>query len=106
MDNIEKLDATQFPPISKFYNCLSKTHCSASEYNKAQKAWHEFNCSTMRDYMLAYLKLDVHQLADVFENFRTITLNEDAIDAINFFGIPGKIASFFLLISTYTAGLS
>jgi len=90
MNDISKLDAVKLPPISSFYNNLTNSPCTDSDYSKALKAWEEFKCNNMRDYMLAYLKLDVFQLADVFENFRMITLEEDGIDAVNFFGIPGN----------------
>jgi len=34
-------------------------------YDKAQKAWNVFNCTTLEDYRDAYLKTDVRLLADV-----------------------------------------
>jgi hypothetical protein len=68
---------------------LKKIQCSEADYARAQRAWQEFACVTMKDYMMAYLKMDVHQLADVFEAFRRVTLHEDGLDPINYFSIPG-----------------
>ena len=48
----------------------------------------EFECKTFRDYMIAYLKLDVYLLADVFEAFRSKTLKEDELDPVNFISLP------------------
>ena len=39
--------------------------------------------------MLAYLKLDVYLLADVFETFRKVTLEQDALDPVHFVSLPG-----------------
>ena len=38
--------------------------------------------------MMAYLKIDVHLLCDVFDTFRTTALTEDSLDPANFFSIP------------------
>lgn len=39
--------------------------------------------------MLAYLKRDVHQLADVFEAFRKVALDGDQLDPAHYFTLPG-----------------
>ncbi|MCP4457066.1 MAG: hypothetical protein GY816_03415, partial [Cytophagales bacterium] len=39
--------------------------------------------------MLSYLRMDVYQLADIFNHFRKLTLEEDKLDPVNFVGIPG-----------------
>jgi len=83
------LDETILPPIHTFYNDLTKSECGFIEYNRAIRAWSEFKCKDLRDYLLAYLKMDVYHLADVFESFRKLALEEDGVDAVNFFGIPG-----------------
>lgn len=36
-----------------------------------------------------YLKLDVYQLADVFESFRNIALEQDGLDPVNYYSVPG-----------------
>ena len=48
----------------------------------------EFGCKTFEDYMLAYLKLDVYLLADVFEAFRSNSLREEELDPVNFISLP------------------
>jgi len=38
MNDIAKLEETELPPISSFYNCLTNSACSEDDYAKAQKA--------------------------------------------------------------------
>jgi hypothetical protein len=38
---------------------------------------------------LGYLKLDVFQLADVFESFRDMALEQDGLDPVNYYSVPG-----------------
>ena len=55
----------------------------------AKDAWNFFDCKTFGDYMHAYLKRDVHQLADVFETFRKVALDGDQLDPVYYFTLPG-----------------
>lgn len=89
LDSVDKLSECQLPPRSDFYNTLTNSECSVQEYERAQLAWREFGCQNLQDYMMAYLKLDVYLLSDIFEAFRKISLVEDGLDAVNFVGIPG-----------------
>ena len=87
-DQLIKLDETCLPSIEKFKNDLSGEECSADDYSHAQLAWSKFNCKTFGDYMIAYLKLDVFLLADVFEEFRRVALDEDELDPVHFVSLP------------------
>jgi hypothetical protein len=89
LTSISVLDETRIPHREAFFDNLSQTHISEDDYQRAQKAWNDFECRTMKDYMLAYLKMDVHQLADIFENFRLLTLQEDGLDPAHYFSTPG-----------------
>lgn len=70
IDNIEKLKEDKLPIKESFFDDLQQSHISDNEYNRALQVWQELECNTLEDYMLSYLKLDVYQLADVFERFR------------------------------------
>ena len=87
-DSLSKLDETSLPSIDKFKNDLSKEECTLSDYEHAIKAWAKFNCQTFHDYMIAYLKLDVFLLADVFQEFRRVALEEDKLDPVHFISLP------------------
>ena len=60
LDSAEKLNAVELPPIEAFYDTLCQNNISESDYKRAQSAWDDLHCTTMRDYMLEYLRLDVH----------------------------------------------
>jgi len=59
------------------------------DYTKALNVWSKFNCQTLLDYMLVYLKLDVYLLADIFEAFRQRSMNEDGLEPLTFISVPG-----------------
>ena len=59
------------------------------DYDIAKSVWTQSGCSSLLDYMLVYMKLDVYLLADVFEAFRIKMLEGEGLDPLNFFGLPG-----------------
>ena len=87
--SVDKLNETSLPPREAFKNDLSGQECSEGEYAHAQRAWSEFKCKTFGDYMERYLELDVRLLADVFEEFRRVSLQEDGLDPVHFVSLPG-----------------
>ena len=50
------------------------------DYEHAQKVWKEFKMKTMGDYHDLYLKTDVLLLTDVFEEFRSICLENYSLE--------------------------
>jgi hypothetical protein len=85
----EKLDDKSLPSIDDFFDILTKSPLSEEDYNRAQEAWKVMGCLTFSDYMMNYLKMDVFQLADVFQAFRELALTQDGLDPVNFVSIPG-----------------
>ena len=51
--------------------------------------WEEFECKTFGEYHDLYLKTDVCLLADVFENFTSICLQQYGLDPAHYFSSPG-----------------
>ena len=49
--SVEKLSASELPPQSAFFNDLTQTALSNEDYDLAKRAWTEFSCSTMGDFM-------------------------------------------------------
>ena len=88
-DSLSKLNETKLPPRSAFTNDLTGEECSEDDYAHAQKAWSLFECQTFGDYMTAYLKLDIVLLADVYEQFRKMSLSQDGLDPVHFVSLPG-----------------
>ena len=85
----KRLEETQLPPKKAFYSKLTKQKCSDENYKHAQKIWKEFNMKTMKDYHDLYLELDVLLLADVFENFREVCLENYKLDPAWYLTAPG-----------------
>ena len=70
MDNFERFNELELPPIEEFYSRLNDSNVSAQDYEHAQKVWKHFNIKNMGEYHDVYLKTDVILLADIFENLR------------------------------------
>jgi hypothetical protein len=86
--------------FAKTYNDLISTtylpdkiyfdkHVSIEDYNNALLTWRLHNFQNLEEYMLYYMKMDIYLLADLFETFRSKAINEDGLDPVNFFSIPG-----------------
>jgi hypothetical protein len=81
----EKLEECQLPPYDAFYDELEEKNVTSFEdYDKAQQMFAAFECKTLFDYQLRYMELDCRLLADVFEEFRRLTKEEDGLDAAHF----------------------
>ena len=89
MNGYDKLSETKLPSIEDFYSKLNDENISPEDYTHAQNVWDHFNCKTMRDYNDIYLKSDVLLIADVFENFRDLCLENYKLDPAYYYTAPG-----------------
>ena len=89
VDSVDKLKETALPPKEAFYSQLNEEHITDEDYNYASFIWNHFSCKTLGDYHDLYLKVDVIQLADVFENFRDTALLTYRLDPAHYFSAPG-----------------
>ncbi|KAL9951857.1 hypothetical protein ACROYT_G044596 [Oculina patagonica] len=71
------------------YSKLNDDHITDEEYDHAKRVWEAFGCKTLGDYHDLYVQTDVALLADVFENFRKICLEQYRLDPANYFTSPG-----------------
>ena len=62
--------------------------------------YEQLRCKTFEDYHMTYLKSDVLQLADVFENFRKISLEYYGLDPCNYITAPSLDWDAMLLKTT------
>jgi len=88
-DSFEKLNETKLPPKEEFYSKLNDSEISDSDYEHAQKVWNHFRMKTFREYHDLYLKTDVLFLADVFENFRGVCMENYELDPCWYCTAPG-----------------
>ena len=89
MDSLEKLKETTLPPKEAFYLRLKDGGISDEDYAHAQNVWKTFKMEYFKDYHELYNKVDVLLLADVFENFRNICLENYELDPAHYYTAPG-----------------
>ena len=89
MGSLEKLKETKLPPKEAFYSRLNDGGISDEDYAHAQKVWRTFKMEYFKDYHKLYNKVDVLLLADVFENFRNIRLENYELDPAHYYTAPG-----------------
>ena len=89
VDCAEKFDETQLPKKEGFYNSLTKEAISDEKYQHAQTVWKTFNMKNLGEFHDLYVLTDVLLLADVFEKFRDMTIENYKLDASHFFTSPG-----------------
>ena len=89
MDSWARFRETSLPDKEKFYSKLNDEHITEDEYAHAKTVWETFECKTLGDYHDLYVKTDVALLADVFENFRKLCLEQYGLDPARYFTSPG-----------------
>ena len=89
VDSITKLSETKLPPQEEFYSELNHFHISDEDYEHARKVWKYFHMKKMKDYHNLYLEIDVLLLADVFENFRDVCIENYKLDPAWYYTAPG-----------------
>ena len=89
MNRWERFDEKHLPPIDKFYSNLNLKDTSKDNYRHAQRVWSIFNIKNLGEYHDLYVQSDTTQLADVFEQFRTVCLRVYKLDPAYFYTTPG-----------------
>ena len=86
--SLEILKETELPLREEFYNDLTKSECSTQDYTHAKIVFEKFQCRNLEDYQNLYMRLDVCLLADVFQNFRYLSMQKYSLDPVHFFTSP------------------
>ena len=89
MDSLERFKENKLPPKEVFYSRLTGEGISDEDYEHAEKVWKVFGMKTLQDYHDLYNVTDVLLLADVFENFRNICMENYNLDPAHYFTAPG-----------------
>ena len=89
IDSLERLEENKLPPQESFYSTLKGKDISNEKYAHAKKVWEVFGMKILRDYHNLYNETDVLLLADVFENFRNICMENYKLDPAHYFTAPG-----------------
>ena len=85
MNSMERFDETSLPSKEHFFNKLYDKHVSKEQYEYAEDLWKALKCNTMNHYLLT----DILLLAEVFENFRKMSLETYGLDPIHYYSLPG-----------------
>ena len=89
MNSLERFKENKFPPKEAFYSRLTGEGISDEDYEHAKKVWKVFGMKTLQDYHDLYSVTDVLLLADVFENFRNVCMENYKLDPAHYFTAPG-----------------
>ena len=89
MNSLEKFSETQLPAKEDFYSKLNDCGVSEEEYEHAKIIWEKFDVKNLGEYHDLYLKTDVLLLADVFEEFRNICMENYSLDPAWYYTSPG-----------------
>lgn len=87
MDCMAKYDLEKFPLIEEFYDRLHGKTCSMEDYEYGKEIFKY--CKNMGEYTDKYCINDVLLLADVFENFRDMSLKNYELDPCWYYTAPG-----------------
>ena len=88
MHNTLTFNKKELPTIDKFYSNLAFCGINTEDYNHAKKVCDLFKINNFGDYHDLYVCADTAQLSDVFENFRSLCLNDYGLDPTYFVSAP------------------
>ena len=89
MSSWDKFNEGRLPSKDKFYSNLNMSGVSDKEYEHACKVWNEFGVKNMGEYHDLCLKTDTILLANVFESFRSVCMENYGLDPVHFYTAPG-----------------
>lgn len=89
MTDESKFELTQLPSKEDFFNKLTNSHITDEQYSHAQQVWKVCGIKTMLDYHNLYMLMDTLLLADVWQQFRCMSMEHYEIDPGNMYSAPG-----------------
>ena len=89
MDSWERFSETSLPSKEDFYSNLNMEDVSDIDYRRANNVFKGFKLENLGDYHDLYAQSDTLLLADVFNNFRDMCIEEYEIDPAHFLSLPG-----------------
>ena len=88
-NSLNKLNQKSLPKQPQWYSKLYKSNISNTDYKHVKNVWDTFKMKTFEDYHDLYLDIDVLGLADVFEYFRKISMEDFGLDPLHYYTLPG-----------------
>lgn len=84
-----KFSVIEIPPQHEFYNTISNRYVSDEKYEHAKEVWREMKIKTMGEYHDLYVLCDVLLLSDVFERFRSVSMESFDLDPAQYYTLAG-----------------
>ena len=89
MDDWKKFNETSLPEKEDFYSHLSMGDITDADYAHAKGVSKDFKIKTLGKYHNLFLQSDTLLTAEVFENFKNISINIYELDPAKFLSAPG-----------------
>ena len=89
MDSWDRFEEKILPPAGSFYSKLNMSGVSDQDYEHACKVWRDFEIKNLGEYHNLYLRTDFILLANVFEAFRKVCVDNYGLDPAHFYTAPG-----------------
>ena len=81
---------TALPPKEAFYSKLNMSGVSDQDYKHARRVWSKFGINNLGEYHDLYLHTDVILLANVFDTYRKVCLDNYGLVPAHFYTAPGS----------------
>ena len=89
MNSWDRFNETRLPSKDTFRSNLYVSGVGDKEYEHARNVWREFRIRNMGEYHDLYLKTDTVLLANVFESFRSVCMDNYGLDTAHFYTALG-----------------
>ena len=89
MGSWERFNETSLPSKKEFYSNLNMEDIDEIDYRHGNNVFKSFKLENLGDYHDLYVKSDTLLLADVFENFRDMSLKKYELDPAHSVSLPG-----------------
>ena len=89
IDSWDRFNETSLPSIECFYNNLNMSGISDRDYEHACSVWRESRIRNIGEYHGLYLRTDTMLLANGFESFWRVCLENYGFDPSHFYTAPG-----------------
>ena len=89
MDDWNRFKETALPPKEAFYGKLNMSGVSDQDYEYSCRVWSKFGINNLGEYHDLYLCMGVILLANVFEAFRKVYLDNYGLDLAHFYTASG-----------------
>ena len=88
VDNWERFNEISLPSKEDFYSNLNMEDISDIDYRHANNVFKRLKLGNLGDYHDLYVQSNTLLLADVFNNFRDMCINEYELDPAHFLSLP------------------